>query len=400
MSPPRDPKHIVIFRRAHAGRGWGGCERRLLNYFSRTDFAAAKISIVSNCDIYTEPCREIGVPIEVHIRPEVFTGSSWHTFRATRRVLAEFEADHVILVFGAHTDFRLAHALGAAVATQRSVVNLEVLGAKAPKKGWGPRGLLRRVFGLPSWTGRVARRTLTASREVADRLVDDYGYPRSRTIPIFNGVDHQRLRPSLATRHRVRDQLGIGRDELIFISTARLSNEKCMDKLIDTFDEGCGNAQNAWLLILGDGEELPTLQQHAAGKPSSERIRFLGYEEDVAPFLQASDYFVLVSRIEGLANALLEAMSCGLTCYATRTPGPSELIDDQIDGFLLGHDPSEIAQALATALSRTAEERAEIGKSARSKMVQNFPREERIREAMRLLEFPGVPQPTPRGARA
>ena len=134
-----------------------------------------------------------------------------------------------------------------------------------------------------------------------------------------------------------------------------------------------------WLLLTADGPLRDQLKHLAQGVNNHENIRFLGYVEDVCPVLRASDIYVLPSDEEGFGLALAEAMACELVCVATKTVGPSEIVEHGVNGFLTDLTYDGVLKGLAQALRVGHKERKAIGNRARQK------REEKKRQEGRGL---------------
>src|SRR6185437_15886157 len=100
-------------------------------------------------------------------------------------------------------------------------------------------------------------------------------------------------------------------------------------------------------------------------------IRFLGYVADVCPMLRASDIYALPSDEEGFGLALAEAMACELICVATKTIGPSEIIEDGVNGFLTDLSYEGVLKGLDRALSLDIEERPAMGRRARQRIIDD-----------------------------
>ena len=84
----------------------------------------------------------------------------------------------------------------------------------------------------------------------------------------------------------------------------------------------------------------------------SDRFHFEGGVEDLRSFLAEADIFVLPSRSEGFANALIEAMAASLPVVATRVGGNPEAIEDGVTGLLVPpENPDALAHALKELLS-------------------------------------------------
>src|SRR5205823_78772 len=80
------------------------------------------------------------------------------------------------------------------------------------------------------------------------------------------------------------------------------------------------------MLVVGDGPLRSVLEQ--AARESAGAVRLLGERSDVLRLLAAADFFCLASRREGLASALLEAMSLGIAAVVSDVPGNREAVGD------------------------------------------------------------------------
>ena len=83
-------------------------------------------------------------------------------------------------------------------------------------------------------------------------------------------------------------------------------------------------ATRTLLLIVGDGPQREALEAQVAALGLASRVRFAGNQQDVRPWLHSMDVFALPSYAnEGVPQALLQAMLCGLPCVTHRTSAAS-----------------------------------------------------------------------------
>lgn len=194
------------------------------------------------------------------------------------------------------------------------------------------------------------------------------GVPADKRHFIPNGVDTQRFAPvAPAQRTALRQQLGLG-DGITAVYTGRLVPEKRVDLLLATWPAVRQQHPDAQLLILGDGPDAAQLQAQAdAG------VAFLGRLDDVLPYLQAADLFVLPSATEGLSNSLLEAMAAGLPVVATDVGGAPDVVVPQQSGLLVPPDDRDaLQQAILALLAADGSQRQQMAQQARQVIVSRY----------------------------
>jgi glycosyltransferase involved in cell wall biosynthesis len=157
------------------------------------------------------------------------------------------------------------------------------------------------------------------------------------------------------------------------IAVGRLGPEKGYDLLIRAFAAVSVDHPEWHLAFLGDGPERGALEALAREQGIEARVHFLGRVPDPAPYLRASDLFVLSSRYEGFPNALLEGLSAGLPAVATDCQsGPSELVVDGENGYLVPVDDAPAYEAALRRLIEDPDARRRMGIAAR-KVADRYP---------------------------
>jgi GalNAc-alpha-(1->4)-GalNAc-alpha-(1->3)-diNAcBac-PP-undecaprenol alpha-1,4-N-acetyl-D-galactosaminyltransferase len=154
----------------------------------------------------------------------------------------------------------------------------------------------------------------------------------------------------------------------VFLTVARLVWDKAYDVLLDAFAK-LGEEFNDWrLAIVGSGHLEARLRAQAEELGIARRVDWHGIVPDPHAFYRASSVFVLPSRIEGMPNSLLEAMGSGLPVVVSDgTPGPLELVEDNVNGLVVHvNDSASLASALAR-LARDSELRMRLGRAARER---------------------------------
>src|SRR5215813_5807694 len=197
-----------------------------------------------------------------------------------------------------------------------------------------------------------ADRVLTVSGALRDYYAGQLRIRRNCFAVIPNGVDTQRYCPRSDLRRTTREKLGVPFDTTLVGTVGRLDAIKDHRTLFRALESLIAERLRVRLLVVGDGTYRNVLEEHLRHRPFlAAATIFVGSTKDVLSYLNALDIFVLPSVIEGMSNALLEAMAVGLPCIATRVGGNPELIEDQVSGLLFQVGNSdELAVHLRTLL--------------------------------------------------
>jgi glycosyltransferase involved in cell wall biosynthesis len=149
------------------------------------------------------------------------------------------------------------------------------------------------------------------------------GIDSARIGVCANGIELVRLSEAeiQEKRRAMRRQLGIDEDVKVAINVGRFSAEKGQHTIIAVNERLMRDYGNAlvWLLC-GDGPTLDGVRRQAEVGGMT-NVRFLGRITGVYDYLCASDIFVMPSDFEGMPNAMMEAMACGLPCISTDRSG-------------------------------------------------------------------------------
>lgn len=187
------------------------------------------------------------------------------------------------------------------------------------------------------------------------------------TSPIWvnrPAIDTTEITPQLEKARRVPEIIAVGR--LVWI--------KGYDYLLEAFARVLRNGARFRATIIGDGP------LRAAFEYSIEQLGLSGIVTLAGPMppaavikrLRDADVFVLGSHNEGISNAVLEAMACGLPVVTTDSGGMREAVRDGIDGLVV---PVRDVDAIASALGGLLVDkdlRARMGRSAREHAVAEF----------------------------
>ncbi len=207
---------------------------------------------------------------------------------------------------------------------------------------------------------------ITISQEIDEELAA-IDIPVEKRVFIPNGVDTDRFSPaSLQAKQALRTQLRLPVGP-IALFMGRLVPQKGLDQLINIWPEVLATHPQATLLIVGTGEKEAALRQMAGAN-----IHFAGRIDDVIPYLQTADLFILPSSHEGLSNALLEAMVSGLPSIATNVGGaPDVIVHDERGWLVPTKDQDSLRDAIILLLADN-KRRAKFSLLGRDYILQNY----------------------------
>jgi len=248
---------------------------------------------------------------------------------------------------------------------------------------WGIRQTLERLGDNRPLTGGVILagsvlgfqpRRIVYNSTVAAKHHEAYGYPKAKRVTIYNGVDAERFRPDLPTRLSARRALGLAPDAEVIGRVARNDPMKDHATLFKAFQLLAARRPRAHLVVIGTGmdasdQELARLA-HLTG--ASERVHFLGARLELEDLVPGFDVAVSSSRMsEGFQNVLAEAMACGVPAVSTDIGEAAAIIGDPAR-LVPRLDPDALAAAVSAVLDLTAEQRRQMGRLDRERIVARF----------------------------
>lgn len=219
-----------------------------------------------------------------------------------------------------------------------------------------PRGRLpvhvARLGGYYDLKGyRHAHAWIGNTRGICDYLVRE-GLPATRVFHIGNFIEPAPV-PAAEDLAAWRTRWQIPADARCIAAAGRLHPNKGFADLLDAFARlpDTVGGRPLVLAIAGDGPLRDDLGRHAAHLGIAARVRWLGWQQDLAPLLFSADLFVCPSRHEPLGNVLLEAWAHRVPLVTTATAGALELVEHGSNALVTPvGDSAALAGAIRTLL--------------------------------------------------
>lgn len=161
-----------------------------------------------------------------------------------------------------------------------------------------------------------------------------------------------------------------------FCFVGRIVGDKGINELVEAFLKLVSEFPACRLILVGDFEEkldpvMPVVRQIIF---ENEQIVFAGWQDDIRPYLAASDVFVFPSYREGFPNVVLQAGAMGLPCIVTDINGSNEIVHDRVNGLII---PPRDKDALWKAMKIMVTDetiRREMGDRARNIIINRYDR--------------------------
>lgn len=251
-------------------------------------------------------------------------------------------------------------------------------------RNWMTRLLYRRLFDMVVVTGGDKTK-----RELVER--DGLAPDRVAAFPI--GLDVNYFRPA-APEQDLRHEFGLPKGHLLVGLISYLRSYKGHEYFIEAAGMLAGRRRDVTFVIVGEGPEEAAIRARIEQLGLSERIRMLGFREDLLNVFRSFDLFAIPS-VEGdtIPQVLMQALAIGLPVVSTTVGSIPDVVIDGETGFVV---PPRDAAALADRIARLLDDgelRSRMGVQGRS-MVERSYSLERMLDRMegvydRLIHAPG-----------
>jgi teichuronic acid biosynthesis glycosyltransferase TuaC len=205
---------------------------------------------------------------------------------------------------------------------------------------------------------------------------------------IYNGCTTNDFYFDEGRRQRHRATLGISGEAKVLIFVGNLIKTKGVFELLKSFAKLASSHQNLYLIMVGTGSEQKKIENFIASATLEKRIFMTGGvpHGKVSGWLNAADIFVLPTYSEGLPNALLEAIACGLPVVATRAGGIPEVVEDGKSGILINpRDCDSLSAAIKYLLDNEAAADT-MGIAGKQYVETNFSWERNAQETIKIYK--------------
>jgi glycosyltransferase involved in cell wall biosynthesis len=351
---------------AHNGASiWGGGEIYLTRLLVGLQQRGHEVTLCCNHELVADRATRYLVPSIVRpLRGDLMFGDALNFARFLRQ-----QQPDVLFV----STFNKVWLAG--LAAQRAGVPLTIarvgLTSHTPRR-WKYRYALRNWFDVAA---------LNAESMRAGFLRGDPRLDPDKVVTLLDGVERPVLRQAPGA---LRTTLRIPPGAPVIGALARLSRQKRLERLVAVTAQLPG----VHCIVAGDGGERGRLQREAERLGVQDRMHLLGFRDDIGDVLSALDVFVITSDQEGMANAMLEALTLGVPVVSTPVSGAQEALEPGPHGppgrIVAGFEPEQIVPAVR-ALLEQPELRERMSSAARERARERFSFERMLNDFETLL---------------
>ncbi len=359
-------RYLIIRNKLASGRMYG-MEKMLFEWLAGVDHSKQNVVLAvpdPALELFKEQLRILG---QNHVKLIGFGQSGAADFKTVFSLCRAVRPAKVLFMEGNIFDFKWPEVATAGLMTRGRVFLSEHL-APPMEKGNLPKEQTK-SFWLKA---QFCRGILAVGEDVRRGLIEKHACPANKIRTGYHGVDLTRFGYS-----------GGQKNSFDIISFARLSPEKRPERILNVFANVAEKFPQSRLFLCGEGKLRKKLEEDVEQLSIRDRVRFLGYREDVAELLRPAGIFVSFSSIEGLSISLLEAMACGLICLSTQTPGTAEVIRDGENGFLV---PETMLEEKLVQIMKMPEEGKEIiRRNAAATIAEGFDLYKNLDKQLRII---------------
>jgi glycosyltransferase involved in cell wall biosynthesis len=312
--------------------GWGGQEIRILTEARGMQDRGHRVTLVAPAEAKIAPAGErIGIPVvRLDIRRKRLS-----CFGALRGWLVANRRRIDVVNTHSSTDSWLAALACATISGAPPIVRTRHLSTTVRN-----RPTTRWLY------AHAAAHIVTTGEALRRQLARDNGIPLERMTSIPTGIDLARFVPGDARAARAR--LGLPDRQTLGI-VATLRDWKGHEYLFDAIARDRAAWADWTVLVVGDGPYRDRLDRHLAALGLAGGVRFAGQQEDVVPWFQSLDLFTLPSYgEEGVPQAVMQAMACGIPVVSTPVGAITEAVEDGVTGRIVApRDAAALAASLA-----------------------------------------------------
>lgn len=342
----------IFFSNSISSQKWGGGEKWMVTAANGLKQRGHNIILSgkANSEFLLRAQKADLNTIPLNIYADYSPFKIWYT----KKILQKHSVD--VIVLNLNKDIRVA---GIAARLAKVPVIIARNGIQLFSNKWKYKKTISIVDGI-----------ITNSKSIQKAYNDFPWMNKKKTTVIYNGL---KLRDTIDS-YDLRKKWGIRKDNLVFVAAGRLTHQKGFDLLIEAVSKLKKSPRPFSILIAGTGKDRDQLTNQIEKNQLVDKIKLIGFQEDLDSILQSADFVIMPSRQEGMPNVVMEGMALGRPVLAANVNGVPELMDHMKNGYIFEPlNVNAITQAIEFAIENHKSEKiASWCTNAKEHIAQNF----------------------------
>lgn len=339
----------------------GGAELSLLSHIKELDKTKFNVTLICS-SVLLEKAKEIKdikiIPMEFFTLYRLSPMSILNYIKMSLNISGIVKHEHIDLI---HTNSVKAHYLSFLI---KLLTNKKII--------WWVRDdtMNKLIFSLTKF---IPSKIIYISK-----YIETYYKENKNSIVIYNGTNIYKSVISEDEKNKLRNKLNI-KDEVVIICSERLVKWKGVQILISALNKI--RNEKFICLIIGTGDNQrdnfeKEIKKNVKDFNLENNVKFIGWSENINEYFQIANILVHpVINPEPFGLVVIEGMSFNLSVISSNIGGPSEIIDDNIDGFLIEPNNDSLLSEKLKYLINNKEICQEVGKKAKQKVLSKFTQE-------------------------
>lgn len=349
------------------------------------------VALSSDDECFEDMLHEQGDIRGVRINMERHT-SPWKDLKALIKIYKVFRKERPFIV---HTHTPKAGLLGMLAAKTARVPHRLHTTAGLPLLVYS--GIYRKVLNTMEWLTNACATQVFPNSYNMMKIMDELHLCNPQKMQVIgngssNGVDtrHFSVAQTIAdtgkTREDIRRELVIKDNDFVFVFVGRVVKDKGVNELVDAFRRILSHHLNCKLIIVGPYELNldPIALENVDFIKNDRSVFFMGWQDDVRPFMMAADVLVFPSYREGFPNVVMQAGAIGLPSIVTDINGCNEIIIDGKNGRIIPPKNEDALFNMMEWFLNNPEDVRRMANNAREMIVSRYDRRLIWQEILRV----------------
>lgn len=316
---------------------YGGIQSYIMNLYRNIDNSKVQFDFIVHTDeeqAFDNEIKSLGGKI---FNCPKYTGKNHFQYKAWWKVFFREHADYCII----HGHVRSTAGVYLKIANQFNLVTISH--SHSTSSGKGLKSIVKNVMQFP--IRYRAEYLFSCSKSAGIWLFGNKACESEKFYIMNNSIKAEEFTFNEFIRHEKIQEFNL-EDKFVLGHVGRFTREKNHLGLINIFKEVHNQKGNSVLLIVGDGELRPMLEEKVEKLGLKDSVIFTGFRSDISDIMQAMDIFVFPSLWEGLGIVVIEAEAAGLRCIVADTVPEEIYITDLVETVSLNETPETWANKI------------------------------------------------------